>query len=112
MPKRKSSLGRSTKRAKRLKETRSNEDKNSYSERLEKEKHRRTIERENESSEHYDNRMAVHYHKKKLMSQAILKEHKQASPAVTRGAMKRKNVQDNYPSSKRTKIVSTKIMIR
>ena len=56
MPRRKSSsLGRSTKRAKRLKETRSNEDENLYSERLEKEKHRRTIERENETSEHYDN---------------------------------------------------------
>ncbi len=62
MPKRKSSLGRSTKGAIRKKETRANEDEHAYSQRLEK-----------------------------------------ASPAVTRGALKRKNVQDNYPSSKRTK---------
>ena len=46
------------------------------------------------------------------MSQAIMKEHKQASPAVTRGALKRKNVQQNCPSSKRTKMVSTKFMLR
>ena len=48
MPKRKSSLGRSTKGAKRKKETRTNEDDNSYSQRLQKEKNWRTIERENE----------------------------------------------------------------
>ena len=50
-----SSLGRPTKNATRLKEIRSKEDENSYSQTMEKEKHRRTIERENETSEHYDN---------------------------------------------------------
>ena len=106
-----SSLGRPTKNATRLKEIRSKEDENSYSQTMEKEKHRRTIEKENESSEHHDKRMALHYHKKKLMSQAILKEHKQASPALTRGALKRKCGQQNYPSSKRTKMVGTKFFV-
>ena len=45
MPKRKSSLGRSTKNAKRKKETRANEDENSYLQTLDKD--RMAISRQN-----------------------------------------------------------------
>ena len=55
--KKKASLGRSTKRAKRMKEVRANEDDNTYSQRLETEKNRRSIEYSNETSDHYDVRM-------------------------------------------------------
>lgn len=117
MPRRKSSLGRSTKNAKRVKKNRANEDENLYSQRLESEKQRRSFERQNETSEHYESRLALKRHKKKLNSQAIMKEHKlasqTASPAVTRGALKRRSVQQNCPSSKRTKMVSMyEIMLR
>ena len=91
MPKKKkASLGRSTKDAKRKKEVRANEDDNTYSQRLDTEKNRRSIEYLNETSDHYDDRMAKKRHKNNLMSKAINKEHKLASPAVTRGALKRK----------------------
>ena len=52
--KKKASLGRSTKRAKRMKEVRANEDDNTYSQRLETEKNRRSIEYLNETSDHYN----------------------------------------------------------
>ena len=112
MPKRKSSLGRSTKNAKRKKKTRANEDENSYSQTLDKAKDRMANCRQNETFEHHEDRMAVKRHKRKLMSKAIMLEHKQASPAVTRGALKRKSVKQNCPPSKRTKMVSTKFMLR
>jgi hypothetical protein len=52
--KKKASLGRSTKRAKRMKEVRANEDDNTYSQRLETEKNRRSIEYLNETFDHYN----------------------------------------------------------
>ena len=52
--KKKASLGRSTKRAKRMKEVRANEDDNTYSQRLETEKDRCSIEHLNETSDHYN----------------------------------------------------------
>ena len=76
-----------------MKEVRANEDDNTYSQRLETEKNRRSIEYLNETSDHYNDRMAKKRQKNKLMSKAINKEHKLASPAVTRGALKRKCVQ-------------------
>ena len=106
--KKKASLGRSTKDAKRLKDIRGNEDGNTYSQRLDTEKNRRSIEYLNETSDHYDDRMAKKRQKNNLMSKAINQEHKLASPAVTRGALKRKCVQQNFPSSKKTKMVGTK----
>ena len=66
-----------------MKEVRANEDDNTYSQRLETEKNRRSIEYLNETSDHYNDRMAKKRQKNKLMSKAINKEHKLASPAVT-----------------------------
>ena len=59
MPRKKtSSIGRSTKAAKRMEKVRADEDENTYSQRLDTEKNRRFIEYSNETSDHYDDRMA------------------------------------------------------
>ena len=97
--KKKASLGRSTKDAKRMKDVRSNEDDTTYSQRLDTEKNRRSIEYLNETSDHYEDRITKMRNRKKLMDKAIMQEDKIASPAVTRGALKRKCVQQNFPSS-------------
>jgi hypothetical protein len=52
--KKKASLGRSTKVAKRMKEVIANEDETTYSQRLDTKKNRRSIEYSNETSDHYD----------------------------------------------------------
>ena len=109
--KKKASLGRATKGAKRKQEARANEDETTYSQRLETEKNRRSIEYSNETPDHYEDRKATMRQKKNMMSKAINQEHKLASPAVTRGALKRKCVQPNFPSSKRTKMVGTKFFV-
>ena len=51
-----------------MKEVRANEDDNTYSQRLETEKNRRSIEYLNETSDHYDDRMAKKIQKNNLMS--------------------------------------------
>ena len=56
--KKKSSIGRSTKAAKRMEKVRADEDENTYSQRLDTEKNRSFIEYSNETSDHYDDRMA------------------------------------------------------
>ena len=61
-----------------MKEVRANEDDNTYSQRLETEKNRRSIEYLNETSDHYNDQMAKKRQKNKLMSKAINKEHKLA----------------------------------
>ena len=92
-----------------MKDVRSNEDDTTYSQRLDTEKNRRSIEYLNETSDHYEDRITKMRNRKKLMDKAIMQEDKIASPAVTRGALKRKCVQQNFPSSsKRTKMVGSK----
>ena len=95
--KKKSSLGRSTPRAKKLKQVRLTEDVDTYSQRLERQQHFDSG-RKNETSEHKDIRLAERRFKGNLKSKTILKEHrkivKMASQSQvvsrTRGALKRK----------------------
>ena len=95
-----------------MKETRSNEDENLFFQRLEKEKIGGPLKGKMKLLSIMLIEWLYINIKKKLLSQAIMKEHKQASPATapvtTRGALKRKCVQQNFPSSKKTKMVGTK----
>ena len=119
--KRKSSLGRLTADAKKMQKTRLNEDEKTYSQRMEINKERHVIGRISEISEHRDQRLAVRRYKENLKSKTILKEHqkavKNASPIVsqvvsqvvsrTRGALKRKALNELFHPSKKLKEVIT-----
>ena len=115
--KRKSSLGRLTANAKYKQKTRLNEDEKTYSQRTEIEKERQVIGRINENSEHRDQRLAVRRYKDNLTSKTIIEEHqkavKNASPVVsqvvsrTRGALKRKALNELFHPSKKLKEVIT-----
>ena len=115
--KRKSSLGRLTANAKIKQKTRLNEDEKTYSQRTEIEKEKQGIGRINENSEHRDQRLAVRRYKENLTSKTIIEEHqkavKNASPVVsqvvsrTRGALKRKALNELFHPSKKLKEVIT-----
>ena len=70
----KASLGRSTKDAKRKKEVGGNEDETTYSQRLDTEKNRRSIEYSNETSDHYDVWMANKRQKKPWCQKQLIKK--------------------------------------
>ena len=108
--KRKSSLGRSTAGAKKLKQIRLIEDDETYSQRLEVKKQEAVIIRKKETSEHRNIRLAQRRFKENLMSKTILKDHQKVvsqSQVVsrTRGALKRKALNELFHPSKKLKEV-------
>ena len=84
---------------------------------MEIDKERHVIGRINENSEHRDQRLAVRRYKDNLTSKTIIEEHqkavKNASPVVsqvvsrTRGALKRKALNELFHPSKKLKEVIT-----
>ena len=110
--KRKSSLGRSTAGAKKLKQIRLNEDDETYLQRLEVTKQQDIDGRKSETSEHRNIRLAKRRFKDNLKSKTILEEHQKVvsqSQVVsrTRGALKRKALNELFHPSKKLKEVIT-----
>jgi hypothetical protein len=115
--KRKSSLGRKTAGAKKVHQIRLNEDDQTYSQRLEVVKEKLAMKRKNETVQDKKIRLNKRRFKDNLKSKSILEEHqkvvKSASQSQsqvvsrTRGALKRKALNELYHPSKKLKEVIT-----